>query len=80
MASDQDMGADAQDQAELFDETNITRDGQDIAHPDMARDVLDVRSSIGASRKPSQPAIRSQSTPAPTDLHCVRPPLRLEPA
>jgi hypothetical protein len=42
MASDVNDGADAQDQAEIFDETNITRDGDDIAHPDMARDVYDV--------------------------------------
>jgi hypothetical protein len=42
MASDVNDGADAQDQAEIFDETNITRDGDDIAHPDMARDVFDV--------------------------------------
>ncbi len=42
MANDRDDGADAQDQAEVFDETNITRDGNDIAHPDMARDVFDV--------------------------------------
>ena len=42
MADDVTDGADAQDQAEVFDETNITRDGDDIAHPDMARDVFDV--------------------------------------
>jgi hypothetical protein len=42
MANDVNDGADAQDQAEIFDETNITRDGDDIAHPDMARDVFDV--------------------------------------
>jgi len=42
MADDLNDGADAQDQAEVFDETNITRDGDDIAHPDMARDVFDV--------------------------------------
>ena len=42
MANDLNDGADAQDQAEIFDETNITRDGDDIAHPDMARDVFDV--------------------------------------
>jgi hypothetical protein len=34
--------ADSQDLAEVFDETNITRDGVDIAHPDMAPDVYDV--------------------------------------
>jgi len=40
MSADED-GADPQDQAETFDETNLTRDGEDIAHPDMARDVAD---------------------------------------
>ncbi|HEY5106904.1 MAG TPA: primosomal protein [Caulobacteraceae bacterium] len=39
--------ADSQDLAETFDETNITRDGDDIAHPDMARDVYDVTSAAG---------------------------------
>ncbi len=38
---------DEQDQAEVFDETNITRDGEDIADPDMARDVYDVTSAQG---------------------------------
>ena len=33
---------DEQDKAETFDETNITPDGGDIAHPDMERDVYDV--------------------------------------
>lgn len=42
MDIDRNDGADAQDQAEVFDETNTTRDGDDIAHPDMARDVFDV--------------------------------------
>jgi hypothetical protein len=36
------MAADSQDLAEVFDETNITEDGEDIAHPDMERDVYDV--------------------------------------
>ncbi|MGH7016927.1 MAG: hypothetical protein ACRED8_07555, partial [Caulobacteraceae bacterium] len=31
-----------QDLAEVFDETMTTRDGRDIAHPDMAQDVFDV--------------------------------------
>jgi len=31
-----------QDQAEVFDETNITPDGRDIATSDMQRDVADV--------------------------------------
>ena len=47
MAADLDLDADAQDQAEVFDETNITRDGDDIAHPDMARDVYDVTAADG---------------------------------
>lgn len=34
--------ADSQDLAEVFDETNTTEDGYDIAHPDMARGVYDV--------------------------------------
>lgn len=42
MDIDRNDGADAQDQAEVFDETNITRDGDDIADPDMAREVFDV--------------------------------------
>ena len=33
-----------QDQAEVFDEENITPDGRDIATPDLQRDVLDVTS------------------------------------
>ena len=45
MAADPNEPADAQDAAEVFDETNTTRDGQDIAHPDMARDVYDVTSA-----------------------------------
>jgi hypothetical protein len=36
--------ADSQDMAEIFDETNTTLDGVDIAHPDVARDVYDVTS------------------------------------
>jgi hypothetical protein len=47
MAGDPNEGADAQDMAEIFDETNITRDGEDIAHPDMARDVYDVTRAAG---------------------------------
>ncbi len=35
-------GADGQDLAEVFDETNITEDGADIATSDMQRDLLDV--------------------------------------
>jgi hypothetical protein len=37
--------ADGQDLAEVFDETNITEDGFDIADPDMAPDVYDVTSA-----------------------------------
>lgn len=44
MPVDPNLPADDQDGAETFDETNITRDGDDIAHPDMARDVYDVTS------------------------------------
>jgi len=39
------LEADGQDRAETFDETNTTRDGEDIAHPDLARDVYDVTSA-----------------------------------
>lgn len=44
MPVDPNLPADDQDGAETFDETNITRDGDDIAHPDMARDVYDATS------------------------------------
>lgn len=37
--------ADSQDLAEVFDETNTTADGYDIADPDMAPDVYDVTSA-----------------------------------
>ena len=40
--ADVDDDADSQDLAEVFDETNTTEDGFDIADPDMARDVYDV--------------------------------------
>ncbi len=40
--ADLEQDADSQDLAEVFDETNTTRDGVDIAHPDMAPDVYDV--------------------------------------
>jgi len=40
--SDERDGGDEQDLAEVFDETNITEDGDDIAHPDMAPNVFDV--------------------------------------
>jgi len=42
-----DPSADDQDQAEIFDETNITRDGEDIANSDLERDVYDVTSAQG---------------------------------
>ena len=40
--ADVDDDADSQDLAEVFDETNTTEDGFDIADPDMAPDVYDV--------------------------------------
>ena len=40
--ADVDDEADDQDLAEVFDETNTTKDGYDIADPDMAPDVYDV--------------------------------------
>ena len=45
MAIDPDMDADDQDQAETFDETNLTEDGEDIARPDVMRNVYDVTST-----------------------------------
>jgi hypothetical protein len=45
MAIELDQDADDQDQAETFDETNLTEDGQDIARPDMMRNVYDVTSA-----------------------------------
>ena len=39
---DLEQDADSQDLAEIFDETNTTEDGGDIAHPDLALDVYDV--------------------------------------
>ncbi len=42
-----DMDADDQDQAETFDETHITEDGEDIARPDMMRNVFDVTAAEG---------------------------------
>jgi hypothetical protein len=47
MAIDLEQDADDQDQAETFDETHITEDGEDIAHLDMARNVYDVTSVDG---------------------------------
>jgi len=40
--SDLEQDADGQDLAEVFDETNTTRDGYDIAHPDTDPGVYDV--------------------------------------
>lgn len=40
--ADVDDDSDSQDLAEVFDETNTTDDGFDIADPDMAPDVYDV--------------------------------------
>jgi len=39
---DLEQDADSQDQAEVFDETNTTEDGDDIADPDLALNVYDV--------------------------------------
>jgi len=38
---------DDQDQAEVLDETNLTRDGEDIANFDTLPDVLDSTSEVG---------------------------------
>src|ERR1700756_5069581 len=45
MAIDPDLDADDQDHAETFDETNLTEDGEDIARPDVMRNVYDVTSA-----------------------------------
>ncbi|HSZ53917.1 MAG TPA: primosomal protein [Caulobacteraceae bacterium] len=45
MSIEPDEDADDQDQAETFDETNLTEDGEDIARPDMMRNVYDVTSA-----------------------------------
>jgi hypothetical protein len=45
MAIDLEQDSDEQDQAETFDETNLTEDGDDIARPDMMRNVYDVTSA-----------------------------------
>ena len=42
---DLEQDADSQDLAEVFDETNTTEDGMDIADPDMAPNVFDVTSA-----------------------------------
>jgi hypothetical protein len=42
MAPDETPDIEGQDQAEVFDEENITQDGRDIATSDMQPDVLDV--------------------------------------
>ena len=47
MPNDADFEIDEQDQAEVFDETNNTEDGGDIAHLDMARNVFDATSADG---------------------------------
>jgi hypothetical protein len=45
MAIEADQDADDQDQAETFDETHLTEDGEDIARLDMMRNVYDVTSA-----------------------------------
>ncbi len=45
MPADLAEDADSQDLAETFDETHITPDGDDIAHPDIEPDVFDVTSA-----------------------------------
>ncbi len=46
---------DAQDQAEVFDEENITADGRDIATSDLQRDVYDVTSADEDARESLEP-------------------------
>jgi hypothetical protein len=45
MPDPDDYEPDEQDQAEVFDEENITEDGRDIAASDMQRDVYDLTSA-----------------------------------
>ena len=54
---DLEQDADSQDLAEVFDETNTTEDGGDIAHPDVALDVYDVTAADDDSDEdqPSDP-------------------------
>jgi hypothetical protein len=42
-----DFEPDSQDQAEVFDEENITEDGRDIATSDLQRDLFDVTTADG---------------------------------
>lgn len=45
MPDSNDVELEGQDQAEVFDEENITEDGRDIATSDLQRDVFDVTSA-----------------------------------
>jgi hypothetical protein len=60
--------ADEQDQAEVFDEDNITEDGQDIAHLDMARNVYDVTTAQDDADVDGDMAARDAGDFDPDDL------------
>ena len=55
MPNPNDSDFDGQDQAEVFDEENITPDGRDIAASDLQRDVLDVTSADEDAREALAP-------------------------
>jgi hypothetical protein len=55
MPDPDDNDFESQDQAEVFDEGNITPDGRDIATSDMQRDVYDVTSADEDAREALAP-------------------------
>ena len=50
MAPPETVEFDAQDTAEVFDETNMTEDGEELANFDEIRDVYDVTTALGDGR------------------------------
>src|ERR1700712_5269280 len=50
MATPEPIEFDAQDTAEVLDETNLTEDGEDLANFDEIADVYDVTTALGDSR------------------------------
>jgi hypothetical protein len=52
---DDDDNIDDQDQAEVLDETNLTRDGENIANFDELPDVLDVTTADGDADEDEEP-------------------------
>jgi hypothetical protein len=51
MATPETVEFDAQDTAEVFDETNMTEDGEELANFDEIRDVYDDTSALGDGRE-----------------------------